>query len=459
MQEDKLRAIQRLPLRFAQPITVEVNPATHGTWDQLDANTRRWRLRIISADARSLNLGFSRFVMPPGGRLVIYTPDYEQIIGPFTSEDNESHGQLWTPLLASDDIIIEVRVPAEAASQLELGLSSVNYGYAEFGQAAPDKSGFCNIDVICPAGDNWRDEIRSAARYTVSGSVICSGSLVNNTTQDLTPYFLTANHCDGGISAANAPSMVVYWNYETSICGGTPDGSLTQFTTGAIFRAAYSASDFALVELDDPIDAAFNVYWAGWDNSSSDPINATTIHHPSGDEKRISFENDPTTTTSYLNMAVPGDGSHLRIADWDSGTTEPGSSGSPLFNQNKLMVGQLHGGYAACGNDSSDWYGRLSVSWAGGGTADSRLSDWLDPGNIGITALNGTDVLNVTPASLNVCVPADAIYTRSAGLPLGLLMSKRSVETLPGPMVSGEKDFEKVGGDWAYTGRVRINSR
>lgn len=411
LQEDQQRAIQRLPLRFAQPITVQVSPARHGAWDQLDANTRRWRLRIISADARSLNLGFSRYVMPAGGRLVIYTPNHQQTIGPFTSEDNETHGQLWTPLLASDDIIIDVTLPAEAASQLELELTSVNYGYAEFGQASPDKSGSCNIDVICPAGDNWRDEIRSAARYTISGSIICSGSLVNNTTQDLTPYFLTANHCGGGIDAVNAPSMVVYWNYETSICGGTPDGSLTQFNTGAIFRAAYSASDFALVELDDPIDAAFNIYWAGWDNSSADPINATTIHHPSGDEKRISFENDPTTTTSYLNTAVPGDGTHLRITDWDSGTTEPGSSGSPLFNQNKLVVGQLHGGVAACSNNSSDWYGRLSVSWAGGGAADSRLSDWLDPGNTGLTALNGTDVLNVTPASLNVCVPTAAIYT------------------------------------------------
>lgn len=411
LQADKQRPIQRLPLRFAQPIPVHVTPATHGTWDQPDPATRRWRLRIVSADARSLNLGFGRYAMPAEGRLLIYTPNFEQVIGPFTSEDNEAHGQLWTPIIASDDIVIDVTLPAEAASQLDLLLSSVNHGYIELDQLSPDKSGSCNVDVVCPAADDWRAEIRSVARYITEGSYLCSGVLINNTAQDLKPYFLTAHHCGANdINPATAPTMVIYWNYETSTCGGTPDGSLDQFNTGAIFRAAYAPSDFALVELDDPIDAAFNVYWAGWDITEADPVNAAAIHHPGGDEKRISFENDPTTTTSYLGVAVPGDGTHLRVADWDLGATSSGSSGAPLFNQNNRIVGQLHGGFAACGNSSSDWFGRLSVSWRGGGTSDSRLRDWLDPGNSGITTLNGTDVLNVMPASLNVCVPDEAVY-------------------------------------------------
>ena len=58
-----------------------------------------------------------------------------------------------------------------------------------------------------------------------------------------------------------------------------------------------------------------------------------------------SFEDDPTTTTSYLGTAVPGAGTHVRLEDWDLGTTEGGSSGSPLFNQDHRVIGQLHGGY------------------------------------------------------------------------------------------------------------------
>jgi len=76
------------------------------------------------------------------------------------------------------------------------------------------------------------------------------------------------------------------------------------------------------------------------------------------------------------------------VIDWDAGTTEPDSSGSPLFDQNHHVVGQLHGGYAACGNNSSDWYGQFSVSWNGGGTSATRLRDWLDPGNTGVNSVD-----------------------------------------------------------------------
>jgi len=66
-----------------------------------------------------------------------------------------------------------------------------------------------------------------------------------------------------------------------------------------------------------------------------------------------------------------------------------GSSGSGLWDQNKRLVGQLHGGSAACGNTLSDYYGRLSVSWTGGGTNATRLSNWLDPTGTGATTRDG----------------------------------------------------------------------
>ena len=94
----------------------------------------------------------------------------------------------------------------------------------------------------------------------------------------------------------------------------------------------------------------------------------------------FSFENDPTTTTSYGGTNVPGDGTHVRVSDWDDGTTEPGSSGSPLFNQDHQVIGQLHGGGAACGNNKSDWYGKFSTSWTGGDSNSTRLCDWLGTG-------------------------------------------------------------------------------
>ncbi|MDH3786595.1 MAG: trypsin-like peptidase domain-containing protein, partial [Acidobacteriota bacterium] len=257
-------------------------------------------------------------------------------------------------------------------------------GYREFG--SDNRSGSCNVDVICPDGDGWRGEIPSVAAISTGGSLFCSGFMVNNTAQDTTPYFMTAYHC--GISAGNAASLVTYWNYETDSCGGARNGSLNQFQTGSFFRSRWSTSDFALVEMDSDPDPAWGVTFAGWNRSGAEATTAVAIHHPSVDEKAISFEFDATTTTSYLGTSVPGNGTHVRVADWDTGTTEGGSSGSPLFNQNHQVIGQLHGGYAACGNNSADWYGKFSVSWNGGGTSSTRLSTWLDPGNTGANSVN-----------------------------------------------------------------------
>lgn len=422
LDRDKQQPAFGVPLRFAEPLPVDISPSKRGTWETLKNGLRLWRLRIVSEGAVSLNLGFSRYVMPPGGRLFVYSPDVSTVIGPFSAADNEVHGQLWTPLVPGDEIVIEVSLPAAVESQLELNLSRVNHGYREFG-APPDKSGSCNVDVVCSQGDPWRDPIRSVGAYSVNGFNACTGALVNNTAQDLKPYFLTADHC--GVNAAEAPSVVVYWNYENSTCrtpgspaSGQPgDGQHNQFNSGAIFRADYALSDFTLLELDDPINVSFNVHWAGWDRSASAPTSAVAIHHPGVEEKRISFENDATAISAYSGN--PGSGTdHIRIADWDLGTTEPGSSGSPLFDPNQHIVGQLHGGSAACGNDSPDWYGRLFTSWMGGGTDNSRLSNWLDPLGTGVTSLDGRDEgpdfqLDVTPKTVNICIPNNAVYTAS----------------------------------------------
>ncbi|MBZ0267849.1 proprotein convertase P-domain-containing protein, partial [bacterium] len=205
---------------------------------------------------------------------------------------------------------------------------------------------------------------------------------------DFRPYFLTASHCDVG--PGNAASVVVYWNFESPVCDSLGGGVLTQNQTGATFRSSYAGSDFCLLELNDDPDPAWGVYFAGWDRSGTPPATSVAIHHPNTDEKAIAFNDNLVTTTSYLQNPVPGDQTHWRVDAWESGTTEPGSSGSALWNPEHRIVGQLHGGYASCLNTgASDWYGRLDRSWTGGGTASTRLRDWLDPGNTGASVLDG----------------------------------------------------------------------
>lgn len=387
--EDLGRQSEGLPPRFAIPTEVEITPFNRGTFEAAGSGALLWRLRIQAPGANSLNLGLTRFHLPAGARLTLYSADGRESVRPFTAADNESHGELWTPILPTDDMVLELLVPTLELDQVELELTRIGHGYRGFGprdQASAEDSGSCNIDVVCPVAAPWSNEIPSVGVISTGGSTFCTGFMVNNTAGDAAPFFMTANHC--GISVGNAASLVVYWNFETSTCGGSPDGVLSDFNTGATHLASYATSDFTLLLLDDDPDPAFGVAFAGWNRSGSNEVGAVAIHHPSTDEKRISFEDDPTSITSYLGTSVPGNGTHIRVTDWNLGTTEGGSSGSPLFNPAHEVVGQLHGGYAACGNNLSDWYGRFSVSWVGGGTPSTRLSNWLDPLGTGAVSLS-----------------------------------------------------------------------
>lgn len=410
--EDELREQEGAPYRFAISRPAKVTPCDHGTWEKIEDGISIWRLRITSPGARSMNLGFRTYFMPPGGSMFVYSADGRQVHGPFTEGDNKDHGLLWTPLIYSDDIILEVTIPDSATATFKLELTSINHGYRGFdplliGKGLGDAD-YCHVNVACPEGDPWRDQIRSVARCDLYdflyGSVSCTGNLINNTAEDCKPYFLTAFHCFdfldyGGIDGiienpqGLAASIIVYWNFEASTCSGTY-GSLGQQQSGSTYRAGYYATDFVLVELDNPPDPSYNVYYAGWDRSSTAPSSGVAIHHPKGDLKKISFEYDPLSVTSFAGYSSPGDGTHLRVADWDysgtnEGTTESGSSGCPIFNSSKRVTGNLHGGYAACGNNESDWFGRFYRSWTGGGTSSTSLSNWLDPLSTGLLTLDG----------------------------------------------------------------------
>jgi hypothetical protein len=418
-REDVANDLPGVAPRYAIPEAVEISPATHGTWEALPDGARLWRLRVLGREGvTSLNFGFTSFQLSPNARLLLYTTDGKQVLRPFTAADNEKHGQLWTPPLFARDVVVELTVPADEADKVSLQLGSLNQGYRGFGTTpAPSyvKSGSCNLDVEClDANDPWRDEMRAVAVISTGGSTFCTGSLINNTANDLKMYFITANHC--GINSGNAASMVAFWNYQNSFCrtpgspqSGQPgDGTLTQFHTGSIFRANWAASDMTLVELDDPPVVAFDHFWEGWDRSTGNVdcdtpgLPCAGIHHPSTDEKRITYALTDMVPSSWAGTPppTPGDGTHLWV-HWATdppgpftvpGVTEPGSSGSPLYDAQHRFVGQLHGGASACGatgDNLSDIYGRFSVSWTGGGTNSTRVSNWLDPGNTGAMTLDG----------------------------------------------------------------------
>jgi len=162
--------------------------------------------------------------------------------------------------------------------------------------------------------------------------------MINNTGLNRRQLFLTANHC----LFTSPYNFVAVFNYQRPSCGGDgPDPSIIQSAHGMKLIATYAQSDFALLEITEKIPDSYNVYLAGWDISSAAPANVFGVHHPSGDVKKISFYNGTTVASSWTEFPKK---LHWSIPAWTRGTTEPGSSGSALFNSRGLIVGHLHGG-------------------------------------------------------------------------------------------------------------------
>lgn len=392
------------PLQFAEPFTSRSSLAEDGRWDTLPGGDRIWRLRVEVPGATDINIGFSRFDLPDGARVHLYDTKRTFFQGGWSAAD-ASDGEFWTPVVPGPSAVIEVLVPA-GAEDPDLVVEQVAGGYRDFfglsGGPFMTRQGACNNDVVCPEGDPWRDEIRSVAVWARNGSLACTGTLINDVPNSLTPYFLTADHC--GLSSSNDETMVVYWNFESPNCGDLGGGSLDDNQSGATLLASRTDVDMSLVELDQQPPEAYDVHYAGWDRSNTQPGGAVAIHHPGTDEKAISFaESDLATTPSCIGGPGTPD-THWEVPFWNDGTTEPGSSGSGIWHPtNQRLVGFLSGGLAACGNQEYDCYGKFAVAWDGA-SASQRLRDWLDPAGVNPSGIDGTDPdsYDIVPATTDI---------------------------------------------------------
>jgi hypothetical protein len=381
---------KEVPWRFGVEHVADIGTERGGAWTAVDG-APVWRTVVRCPGAQSISVRFDRFSVPKGGQVFLWATDGSGFLGAFDHRSMKPWGGLAVGVLAGEELVVEYRGPQGSAPEAaDLHIDLVVHGYRGIVPAHTDDdadrgpygtSGACNINVNCPEGALWATEKRSVALILQGGFAVCSGALVNTTLNDGTPYFLTADHCLG-----NPGNWVYVFNHESATCAGST-GPTNATVSGGSLVANNGGSDFALILLDETPPASYNVQYAGWDASGTAPVNATGIHHPSGDVKKICFDEDGPTQGNQGGAAV------WYISEWEAGVTEGGSSGSPLFDQNHRIIGQLYGGFAACAgavnNGQADWYGRFNVSWNTGSTAATRLRDWLDPANSGITAVDG----------------------------------------------------------------------
>jgi lysyl endopeptidase len=387
-----------VPYRFGVEFETNFNINNSGviTSDE-STETTTWTIGLECPGALSMSIRFDEFIVPKGGQVFIWSADRREFLGAFNHKNMKPSGVLACGLVHGDKIVVEYNCPTHLFDQTELTIGEVVHTYRPFAtsryvQDAVEamrgpfgNSGACNVGVNCPEAAEWQVEKRSVAIIVEGGSGVCTGALVNNTANDGTPYFLTANHCTSGANTAN---WVFYFNHEATSCTGN-NGPTTNLISGADLLANRAGSDFALLLLNDTPPASYNVQYAGWDATDSESAvsSAVCIHHPSGNVKKFSQEDD----APYHD--VSGGAQVWWIDNWEIGITEPGSSGSPLFNQDHRIIGQLFGGASACngnvGNGQYDFYGRFGVSWDAGTTSSTRLVNWLDPLQSGTLVLDG----------------------------------------------------------------------
>ena len=394
------------PWRFGFNHPTHINSASNGTWIQAKNGDLIWLVRIKCPEALTINLAFNQTEIPAGNELYVYNPDKSFILGKFTQE-HLYEGQLGTELVPGDEIIIEYYVPANNEKG-HVQLNNVTHGYRtarEFHEKAFGSSGNCNLNVNCPQGGPWQLERNGVVMLVSGNSGFCSGSLINNTLNNGKPYVLTANHC-----FSNPATWVFRFNWQSAGCNNPASEPTFQSLSGGVLRARASASDFCLVEITGglqggTVPAAFTPYFNGWDNSGNTPTSAVGIHHPSGDIKKISFENNPLISTTFGGSPA---NSHWGVTSWDEGVTEGGSSGSPLFDQNHRIIGQLHGGASACGAAVlSDEYGKISYSWTPANSdSTNQLKYWLDPTQSNATFVNGYDPSGGVPIQVDPIISA-----------------------------------------------------
>ena len=420
----QVASLKHEPLRFAVEVPLGMDER-NGRWDAPLPGLSRWQLRIESDAARSLALELRDVKLPAGAELWFYDSTGRDVQGPFAPGSAEVRtGHL--PLVRGHTAVLEVLVPTVRQQDVRFRIESALHGYrglfASSGENQPkaaigSDSGSCNINVACTEGDNWRNEIRSTVLLTIGGTTLCTGTLVNNTSQNDRPLILTANHC--GLRDTNVATTRAYFNTQSATCAGNDDGRTDQNILGSTFLARDENSDFTLFALGSTPPAAYNVYYAGWDvRSGVAPQSGVTMHHPSGDEKKISVYSSAGVAREGVRIGDSTSGFNVDSwqINWSRGTTEQGSSGSGLFNQNRQLVGVLSGGGASCSSQTQpDFFGRLERAYQANTASTGQLKVHLDPTNTGCLQLASKNPGAASVASCGIVTTPSPTPTPTPG--------------------------------------------
>jgi hypothetical protein len=372
----------------------------------LPDGTRVWQIGVKSKGAYSINLLLRNFEIPEGGKLFVYNTDYSHIIGSFDYRNNSPEKILPLQPVSGESIILEYSEPPNTTFEGNFTLAEVNHDYRGFLRNEPGTAAYlCMPDALC--SDATEETIRSTVLLIINGTSACSGSLINNTEDDGLPYLLTAVHCfntnlpvskDLNYYIEKAGTVIAFFNYHSPVCDIQMRGVEEMSMAVAYPRVILEKNDVALLEFQDTPPDYYNAYYAGWNvESTAGSAPYTNLHHPNFSVKKYGKAASVALVTfepTLFNAA-----SHWRVPAWAIGSTHFGSSGSPLFDKNNLIIGGLSGGYSECNgtnpNNANDFFFALYKGWenitSGNVTSGNQVKNYLDPNNEGVSQHSGYD--------------------------------------------------------------------
>jgi hypothetical protein len=427
LEEDRENIKLGMPLRIAVGTDVSLKLDRQTTSRTiLPANEQVWHYAIRSEGAKGLIVTFDELYLPEGDALYVYTKDRKQL-NIFTSATNPSGGAYATDALASEEIIFEY-VPASLLEiPARIHISNIAYVYKSANEMLDDNLS-CYINTNCTEADNWQLQKNGVVRLLIqndSGWGYCSGSLINNVRKDETPYILTANHCVSGYKGQVFSTLKFDFFAETSSTDchiQTESSPYTKTLTGATLLATTAingSSDGSLLKINTPIPDDWEVYYNGWDAREIAATSGVGIHHPNAYVKKISTFKEPLVSTGNILIEkwpsiITGPNAHWEVV-WSPtenghSVTYGGSSGSPIFNQDGLIVGTLTGGGAQCTIPyRADYYGKFSYHWDKHSNPQQHFKNYLDPDNTGALVLDGYNPHEIVLEGKPIAVEATEI--------------------------------------------------
>lgn len=387
------------PLPESEIYNLDINMDTVGFWTK-SAHEDIWKINIGVPNAKGFFISFTDFYLPEGSRLYAYSSDDPKDAIVFQNEDNPDGGAYSLENLKGDNVVLEYVRPSGIKETPRLHFFNVGYKYVD--DRGDQLTGFnasgnyCMINVNCPEGEAWKAQKRGVVHLRMLKSdkktYLCSGTLINNTKNDKTPYILTADHCFENMTKEEIEQQTeFFFEYESPVCEENilPTYKYHKGSQVMVLNPIRDGSDGALLKLTGSIPDNWDVYFNGWDrtNDANSIQGGGIIHHPQGDVKKLTLYNKSPESGRWNDEAP--NGTHW-IVKYSQGATRGGSSGSPMFNSSGLVVGTLTGGDSDCGKPNySDQYGKFWYHWNQYRDANMHMSKYLDPINENPKVLTG----------------------------------------------------------------------